>query len=648
MCVGIRAEHRLWYRILTACIASTDLSSEREERRRSTWRTRAPGNIPYEYGDSAFGPHLEKLNSSDAKVLNSVHGTRLRGESVSKKSKLGNRSRSSQTRESELWGSGEDLGASSYVMPDPYKEREKSLYEDLDFGPAVMSSLADPHPAVPSLPPIAHLSEPGRRISVHGVNGLGPNGWERTNIMTDENQSLDRNPSLTRVKNKPTLSKSKTTSDKNHARKIPKPHLATSSSMNQLDEVSEREFDREQLRRKKDTIAGLTEAYGNANGWGEVERESWIDLMFDWYQAQAKLIASLAPVDPMPPDLYALQSYTLQNPSTHTSDHPIKSNPVARSKTLAAQNINLDPLSPAPHQPGSDSSLMQPTMRLSQASKELEEMVKFPYHEHPHPSNHSPTPLYPQDSSAMGMARSVSPFDHTFSPSSFHPSPQLGYFPPLPIPPSTTPKILGHTNGTFVEPPTRAPSVYSQSGHVSNYTAPISHPAGLTPGQHSAHPPDTHLRKKESQWQEAVMTHPGFGVSQAVQAKPTFSLPDLKHDPNSPRFTDLFPDFQSQPSPDPFSGPCLRSDPLIRSDSRNRDELDPKETKTIHQSGHSHQDAYHGIQSYPLQEFLNSDPNQKEFPSLSQMNVERLNQDYHSPTYSIYGMYNSPTQQTKV
>ncbi|KAH9819047.1 hypothetical protein DFH28DRAFT_1122627 [Melampsora americana] len=596
----------------------------REEKRKSIWGVN-------EYRTSFYDSESEKPKRKDSKLLNKINGNRIGDESMSEKSSslsksIGrhHRNRSSKNRESKLWGSAEDLGDTTYHIPLPYntsnKERNdtKSLYEDLDFGPAVMLTQSD-LPSIPTIPPNVHHSKESHYdldSDYNGsVNGLGYNGWERAN-QTSSNVLSDQILPNHRAIKKTELTKSKTTSDRHHKPRALKPNFPTSSSMNRLSHMAEGEFDRqkEMDRRKKDTIMGLTEAYGNANGWGEVE------------------------LDPMPTDLHVLHDYSsdpsLNNMPTAIPYHPIPKLAVPTPAMISGSNSrNLLPhpsgLLPGHYTSNSNRPLMSPL----EASKELEDMLnRLDKDLSPQPSP-AESARHLQDrfsNSASTVYNSVTPFyGPTFSPH-FDPSRERDRQVIRSIPSSDTPRIIGDASATFTNPPTRGVSYYSQMCEIANYTGQIGQPEGTSAGQFARYSQlYPNVKEMNSDQNDEGQTEV-LNVLPMITPTAEFHLPELQSTQTSPEFKNLYPSFQS---PSYVTTPLPEI--LVRSNSKTQDILHPSD------------EVYRGITTYdPPQLTQLTNPgfssDKDGFIPLGQMNFERQDQpEYRSPTFSVYGMYNN-------
>lgn len=594
----------------------------REEKRRSLWGVD-------EYRTSFYDSQSEKPKTNDAKLLNKINGNRIGDESFSEKSSLSksigrnNRNRNSKNRESKLWGSGEDLGDTTYHIPLPYntannqRNETKSLYEDLDFGPAVMSIQSD-LPSIPSIPANVHHSKDsqcGLDSDYSGsVNGLGYNGWERAYQISPNELSDQILPNHRGIK-KTELTKSKTTSDRRHKPRAIKPNFPTSSSMNRLSELGDREFDhqKEMERRKKDTIMGLTDAYGNADGWGGVE------------------------LDPMPTDSHVIRDFSSDFPSMPSAIPYQPPTQLAIPTPAVISGSNSRSVSPHPNGllPGHyASNSNRPLMSPLEASKELEDML------HRLDKDLSPQPS-PADSarhlqdrfstSGSTIYNPTTPFyGQAFSPNFIPNSEERDRHVIQSIPLSDTPRIIGDASATLTNPPTRGVSYYSQICDIANYTGQIGQPEGVVPGQFARYSQlYPNLNEINSNQNDESQTEI-LNVLPIITPTPEFNLPELRSTQTSPEFKNLYPSFQSPSYP---TAPLPEI--LVRSDAQSQGVNHPSE------------DVYCGISTYDQQPVQHQtkgglSSNNSGFIPLGQMNFERQDQpDYRSPTFSVYGMYNN-------
>ncbi|KAG0146506.1 hypothetical protein CROQUDRAFT_92650 [Cronartium quercuum f. sp. fusiforme G11] len=500
--------------VLGLCIWGYCSSKQkRDVGRRSLWRM-----ATNDEDTLAFGAHLEKFNSSDAKILNTVRGNRLRGDSLSKRGqKIVHHSR---TRESELWGSGEEIHDYPLIRSYSYgeKDRVKSPYEDLDFGPSVMSTFESAHPPILTIPPTAHHSKATYPEVNTGVNGLGLNGWERVNQAL-ERQLSQKTVLAAAIQKQPGLSKSKTTYDQSRGLESQKNQLASSSSMNRMDELANRDIESqsEDLRRKKDTIVGLTDAY--ENGWDTVE--------------------------PMPTDARALQSCSL-NPAFSNLNDQSKSLPdgtgtqkltIPPSALVATTTFrNVSPLTiglPSIHL---DSTTTRPLMSPSEASKELEHMLNSLEKDLSH--HLSSAEQKNLDLQFLSGSSAANP-SHLPSHNEAFSSAQLNsnQFSQDHLQPSETPKIIGDISPKFIDTSIRGVSGHSQSCDVANH-------AGMPLEQFSTYS-ELYPNVNESGSTEGCKPKsprvPSFIPLTTPNLTPSFTGLDLT--PTSLRFSNIDPNF---------------------------------------------------------------------------------------------------------
>ncbi|EGG12993.1 uncharacterized protein MELLADRAFT_87109 [Melampsora larici-populina 98AG31] len=398
-----------------------------------------------EYRTSFYDSKSEKPKLNDTKLLNKINGNQIGDELIQEKSSLSksigrtNQNRNSKNRESKLWGSAEDLGDTTYHIPLPYntsinKQRNetKSLYEDLDFGPAVMLSQSELS-SIPSIPENVHHSKDSQLgldsdYNNSSVNGLVYNGWERAHQVSSDEISNEVLPNHLSIK-KTELIKSKSTSDRRHKPRPMKPNFPTSSSMNWLSEIGDRESDHQK----------------------EMER-----------------------LDPMPADSHVLCDFSSDFPSMPSAIpyHPTIQLAIPTPAMLPGSNSISRSLLPHPNGllPGHyASNSNRPLMSPLEASKELEDMLHC-----------LDKALSPQPSPAESARHLQDRFSN--SGSTIY-NPVTPFYVIQSIPSSDTPRIIGDASATLTNPPTCGVSYYSEMCDISNYTGQIGQPEGVQPGQ---------------------------------------------------------------------------------------------------------------------------------------------------------------------